>query len=141
MNSACKELKEVWCWKRNSQDGFWLKKGYTKVVHLSLLLYNIYLLDGIWCGSLMYADDIVLLVEQVLNCRKCWTVRKITVRHRSISDHFTNVTAQIIAWSVLLSDHICITMQRDRKPRPQTRQVPIVSLGKRPVVGRSRVSS
>ena len=33
-------------------------------------------------------------------------VYKITVGHRSISDHFMEMTVQIVSWSVLLSDHI-----------------------------------
>ena len=32
-------------------------------------------------------------------------VYKITVGHRSISDHFTKMTAHIATWSVLPSDH------------------------------------
>ena len=28
-----KGLKQVWCWKEGSQDGFRLKQGYVKVVH------------------------------------------------------------------------------------------------------------
>ena len=35
-------------------------------------------------------------------------VYKITAGHRSISDHSVEMTAQIVVWSVLLSDYILI---------------------------------
>ena len=51
----------------------------------------------------MFSTSNVVMQELQL---KYTTVHKITVRHWSISDHFTNMTTQIIAWSVLPSDHI-----------------------------------
>ena len=42
-------------------------------------------------------------------------VYKITAGHRSISDHFTEMTAQIVAWSVLPSDHIPCCVSTSRK--------------------------
>ena len=43
-------------------------------------------------------------------------VYKITAGHRSIFDHFTEMTVQIVAWSTLPSDHIHSCVSTLRKP-------------------------
>ncbi len=43
------------------------------------------------------------------------TVYKITAGHQSISDHSMEMTVQIVAWSVLPSDHILVCASTSRK--------------------------
>ena len=67
------------------------------------------------CTVLLYVIDFSLIkislseeaASALSSSKDGWVgpVYKITVGHWSISDHFMNMTAQIIAWSVLPSDH------------------------------------